>query len=160
MIQDREQGGFFVPGFGNTLVECVISGDSGEEVIKLIFQPEVVIHCRMLLVCEELPVELPVLIQECVQERSVIGDAGVEFFVESPIMNPTQRQGFCDQLKLGRIIANEHPDDRELQLGMVGGYGGCIQNMGSLPRSQVGEMGFYKVEKILFRDLLVMGEGV
>jgi len=114
----------------------------------------------MLLVCEELPVELPVLIQECVQESLVIGDAGVEFFVETAIVNPTERQGFCDQLKLGGVIANEHPDDRELQLGMVGGYGGSIQNMGSLLRSQVREIRFYKVEKILFRDLLVMGEGV
>ena len=44
MIQDHEQVGFFVLGFGNALVECVISGDSGEEGVELIFQPEVVIH--------------------------------------------------------------------------------------------------------------------
>jgi len=44
MIQDHEQGGFFVFGFGNALVEDVISGDGGEEVVELIFQPEMLIH--------------------------------------------------------------------------------------------------------------------
>ena len=44
MIQHHQHEGFLVPGFGNALVKCVISGDSGEEFVELIFQPEVVIH--------------------------------------------------------------------------------------------------------------------
>jgi hypothetical protein len=114
----------------------------------------------VLLVYKELSVEVPILTKESVEQFSMIRDAGIELFIEAAIMDPAEGEIFSDQLKLGRVIANEHSDDGELQLGMVGRYGGGIQNMGSLLRSQVRQMRFYEAEKILFRDLPVMGQGV
>jgi hypothetical protein len=74
-----------------------------------------------------------ILIQEHVQELSVLRQEGIEFL---------------------------KPDYREFYLGMVGGHGCGIQDTVALLRSQVRQVLVKKCQELLFLNLSLFGKGL
>ena len=71
MLQDREQGGFFVSSFLDPLVEIIVVGVRGKQRIELCFQVKMFFCIRSLAIVQKLVVILPILFAEVCQLLSM-----------------------------------------------------------------------------------------